>query len=604
MGLLQKLGIGRKGNVWERWVELMDFGNRSKAGPTVNKENIWRVSAALACMGVRARGVAQVPFKLFQETQKGGLRSIQPARQHPLYDKLAARPNAWQTSFEFREQLELHLCLGNAFVFKNFYRNQVEEMFLLCNVRAEQQEDRTCRYWVRGSSGEEREIPAANIWHLRGLSWDGFLGLDTLNIAKEALGLSMALENTAASLHANGVRPSGVYSVEGNLSTEQHDKLVAWLKKEAAAPGSTMVLDRNAKWLSTAMTSVDAQHGDAKPADRGGLPLLQRAADHDRLLRRQGEHLRERGGDVHGAQGAHDGTRYADPGICRREPADGRGARRRLLLQVRGERAELGQPEGPGRVFRKGPRLRRIARLAHAGRGPRAARIRPDGRRSVQATAADQQIPCARTGTRPLKGKTMELRYIERPFEVKAVQEDGVFEGYGSIFGNVDSYKEIVAPGAFAESLNQWKEAGRLPPVLWQHRSGEPIGPFVQMSEDGVGLRVKGQLLVNDVQRAKEARALMKAKAVNGLSIGFVTREDSYDKVTGIRTLKKVDLWEVSVVTFPANPAAQISSVKSAIDGIQPCAMRRPSYGRSAAFATRRPRPSSPLQVPVGSEGV
>jgi uncharacterized protein len=162
----------------------------------------------------------------------------------------------------------------------------------------------------------------------------------------------------------------------------------------------------------------------------------------------------------------------------------------------------------------------------------------------------------------------MELRFIERPFEIKAVQEDGVFDGFGSVFGNVDSYKEIVAPGAFAESLAQWKASGRLPPVLWQHRSGEPIGPYLEMEERAQGLWVKGQLLVDDVQRAKEARALMKAKAVNGLSIGFVTREDSYDRVTGIRTLKKVDLWEVSVVTFPANPAAQISSVKSAIDGI------------------------------------
>lgn len=163
----------------------------------------------------------------------------------------------------------------------------------------------------------------------------------------------------------------------------------------------------------------------------------------------------------------------------------------------------------------------------------------------------------------------MELRYIERPFEVKGVQDDGVFEGFGSVFGNVDSYKEIVAPGAFTETLSAWKAAGRLPPVLWQHRSGEPIGPYLEMEEQPVGLWVKGQLLVNDVQRAKEARALMKSKTVNGLSIGFVTREDSYDRVTGIRTLKKVDLWEVSVVTFPANPAAQISSVKSAIDAIE-----------------------------------
>lgn len=189
----------------------------------------------------------------------------------------------------------------------------------------------------------------------------------------------------------------------------------------------------------------------------------------------------------------------------------------------------------------------------------------------------------------------MELKFLERPFEVKAVQDDGVFEGFGSVFGNVDSYKEIVAPGAFAESLAGWKAAGRLPPVLWQHRSGEPIGPYLSMEEQPIGLHVKGQLLVDDVQRAKEARALMKAKAVNGLSIGFVTREDSYDRVTGIRTLKKVDLWEVSVVTFPANPAAQISSVKSAIDAIETLRdaeaflrdVGRLSNAQAAAFISR-----------------
>lgn len=189
----------------------------------------------------------------------------------------------------------------------------------------------------------------------------------------------------------------------------------------------------------------------------------------------------------------------------------------------------------------------------------------------------------------------MELHYIERPFEVKAVQEDGVFDGFGSVFGNVDSYKEIVAPGAFAESLAGWKAANRLPPVLWQHRAGEPIGPYLHMEEQSVGLYVKGHLLVNDVQRAKEARALMKAKAVNGLSIGFVTRKDSYDRVTGIRTLTQVDLWEVSVVTFPANPAAQISSVKSAIDAIETVRdaeaflrdVGRLSNAQAAAFISR-----------------
>jgi HK97 family phage prohead protease len=163
----------------------------------------------------------------------------------------------------------------------------------------------------------------------------------------------------------------------------------------------------------------------------------------------------------------------------------------------------------------------------------------------------------------------MELHYIDRPFELKAVDEKGLFTGYGSVFGNVDVYDEVVAPGAFADSLAAWKTAGRLPPVLWQHRSGEPVGPHLEMAEDSHGLFVKGQLLIDDVARAKEARALMQAKAINGLSIGFVTREDSYDRVTGIRTLKKVDLWEVSIVTFPANPQAQIANVKSAYGALE-----------------------------------
>lgn len=252
------------GNVWERWLELMGASSVSKAGPVVSRATIWRVSAALACIRARANGVAQVPFKLFQEVEEGGLARIRPAKRHPLYDKVTAKPNGWQTSFEFREQVEVHLCLGNAYVFLNRYRGNIEEMFVLDGVRAEQQDDRTCRYWVRGKSGEEREVPASSIWHLRGLSWDGFNGLDVLKMAREALGLSIALEESAASLHANGIRPSGVYSVDGTLNETQHKALVAWLKKEAAAPGATMVLDRNAKWLSTAMTSIDAQHREMR----------------------------------------------------------------------------------------------------------------------------------------------------------------------------------------------------------------------------------------------------------------------------------------------------------------------------------------------------
>lgn len=148
------------------------------------------------------------------------------------------------------------------------------------------------------------------------------------------------------------------------------------------------------------------------------------------------------------------------------------------------------------------------------------------------------------------------------PFEVKEVNEDGSFYGYGSIFGNVDSYKEIVAPGAFGESLDSWKAKGRMPALLWQHRSGEPIGVYTEIHEDDVGLRVRGKLALKTA-RGAEAYELLKMGAISGLSIGFQTREDSFDKVSGIRTLKKVELWEVSLVTFPANDASRVTGVKN-----------------------------------------
>lgn len=147
-------------------------------------------------------------------------------------------------------------------------------------------------------------------------------------------------------------------------------------------------------------------------------------------------------------------------------------------------------------------------------------------------------------------------------FELKAINEDGTFEGYGSVFGVKDSYDEIVAAGAFAESLDAHRAKGTLPALLWQHRGGEPIGVYTGMEEDNIGLKVRGQLALK-TSRGAEAYELLKMKAISGLSIGFVTREDNYDRVSGIRTLKKVDLWEVSLVTFPANDAARVQGVKS-----------------------------------------
>ncbi len=159
--------------------------------------------------------------------------------------------------------------------------------------------------------------------------------------------------------------------------------------------------------------------------------------------------------------------------------------------------------------------------------------------------------------------KYASLKIRDFDLKVKAVGDDGTFSGYGSVFGVVDSYNEIVEAGAFAESLAEIKAKGRPIPVLWQHRSGEPIGVYEGLSEDGTGLKVEGRLAVKKVARADEAHALMGMGAVSGLSIGYYVREDSYDEKTRVRKLKKLDLVEVSLVTFPANDEARVDQVKA-----------------------------------------
>lgn len=155
-----------------------------------------------------------------------------------------------------------------------------------------------------------------------------------------------------------------------------------------------------------------------------------------------------------------------------------------------------------------------------------------------------------------------ELKHRDFAFDIKAVEKDGFFAGYGSVFGVLDSYREIVAAGAFTECLATRAAKGRKLPILWQHRTGEPMGIYDKVQEDKTGLYVEGHLLIEDVARAKEAHALMKAGAVTGLSIGYYVTDDSWNEKERVRTLKAVDLQEVSVVTFPANDEARVEVVK------------------------------------------
>lgn len=155
---------------------------------------------------------------------------------------------------------------------------------------------------------------------------------------------------------------------------------------------------------------------------------------------------------------------------------------------------------------------------------------------------------------------------LDMPLTVKSVSDTGEFEGYGSVFGVEDSYGDVVVRGAFSASLERWAAKGRLPALLWQHNMSEPIGVYTEMREDETGLYVKGRLLIDADPLAKRAHGHMKAGSLSGLSIGYMLDDYEYDKEKGIWILKAIDLWEVSLVTFPANDEARISDVKSLLE--------------------------------------
>lgn len=153
----------------------------------------------------------------------------------------------------------------------------------------------------------------------------------------------------------------------------------------------------------------------------------------------------------------------------------------------------------------------------------------------------------------------MTLHYQTADFELKREPDhDGVFEGYASVFGVVDQGMDVVERGAFTKSLG----GGRKVKMLWQHDQSQPIGVWDEISEDERGLKVKGRVL-KEVQKGAEAQALMKAGALDSMSIGYRTVEAAEEAGGRVRKLLEVDLFEISLVTFPMLPEAMVTDVKS-----------------------------------------
>lgn len=174
--------------------------------------------------------------------------------------------------------------------------------------------------------------------------------------------------------------------------------------------------------------------------------------------------------------------------------------------------------------------------------------------------------------------------------DVKAVGDDGVIEGYASAFGVVDSYNEVVEPGAFSASLVESKRKGRSIKMLWQHNSDQPIGVWDDLAEDSKGLWVKGRILKDASKLAAEAYGLLKGGALDELSIGYRTVQTApHDDKRGVLRLLKLDLREVSLVTFGAlGRAARITDVKSILEGGEmPTVRQFEEHLRDAGFSRK-----------------
>lgn len=243
---------------------LRDFlGQASaKSGVPVTHKTALQAVTAFACARVISEGLAQVPFRIMQTKDRSRL----PAVDHANYDLIAHQPNEWMTSFELRELIGIHLAFaGRAYLVKVRGRGgRIAELlpYEPSMVRVKR-EGWSLRYWVRLEGGGEQEIPAADMWHLRGPSWNGWQGLDGVKLAAEAIGLAVATEEHGARLFANGAQPGGLLSSDAVLNPEQRAALRdSWQATQGGLRNAhkTAVLWGGMKWQPMVQQNDQAQY--------------------------------------------------------------------------------------------------------------------------------------------------------------------------------------------------------------------------------------------------------------------------------------------------------------------------------------------------------
>lgn len=176
----------------------------------------------------------------------------------------------------------------------------------------------------------------------------------------------------------------------------------------------------------------------------------------------------------------------------------------------------------------------------------------------------------------------MKTKFGAPVLNVKEFGDDGLFSGYGAVFGNKDSHGDIIQPGAFSKSIEQHKARGSRPKMFWQHDMGKPIGRWLDFEEDEIGLRMEGKLNMN-VQQGREAYHLLKDEDIDGLSIGYQTFRE--EKKGNANHLLELGLVETSVVSLGSNDRALVSAVKQIRGEDLPSLPQFEDFLREAGFS-------------------
>jgi HK97 family phage portal protein/HK97 family phage prohead protease len=566
-------------------------------GQIVTPATALTLSAAWACVWLTARTMASLPLDL-KRYSVDGKSKLEVG--DPLYDVLRWKPNQRSTAFNFWTAMWASVLLwGSGYARKRMNGGKVIALeFLLPEFMTVYLDDTTKRIRFRYDDPRDpQDFSVDEIFHLFERTLDGVTGCSVIEFARNSFGLAQSGEIAASKTFKKGLNASGFINVDKFLKADQRTQFrdsIDEFTGDGPKAGGTMVLEGGTSYTQLSMKPQDAEllasrqfsvedvcrwfnvppiliGHSAQGQTMWGSGIEQIFAGWTRLSLRPYVTACTQAIRSNLIPSEERAELYAEYDLDDLLAADSQ-ARATLYsslvqngINTRNEvrdREGLSRVEG-GDTLTVQSNLVPLDQLGKVSDGG-------GGRNSSKTAQCSARVACHRSRAREeLRGpEIMNRRTRSVPFHVKEVKASGEFSGYASVFDKLDWYGDVVRRGAFTDSIADWKAKGKLPPILWQHKSDQPIGPHLDMYEDDKGLFVRGQLLIDEDDANPEARkayGLLRNNVISGMSIGFDIPDGGmeYDGKTNVWNLIKLDLWENSLVTFPANEDAQVTEVKN-----------------------------------------